>query len=175
MGVAAARASILKVPSPVFLHFLRSLALKGLHPFSHANPNRRGTKGEEEYLNFPSWRMVGGGGGISHYSPFPVILKCQQPCPCCSSLSLWRPCLHLSFPGPPRELGKAKSAGSVPLVFPLSGPAPLPELPLLCMAERLVPLDVRCKLDALEEKELISPRSPEEPPVCEGETSVSHS
>lgn len=89
--------------------------------------------------------------------------------------SLWRTCLHLSFPGPPRELGKAKSAGSVPLVFPLSGPAPRPELPLLCMAERLVPLDVWCELEALEEKELMSPRSPEEPPVCEGETSVSHS
>lgn len=72
-------------------------------------------------------------------------------------------------------MGKAKSAGSVPLVFPLSGPAPLPELPLLCMAERLVPLDVRCKLDALEEKELMSPRSPEEPPVFEGEISDSHS
>lgn len=89
--------------------------------------------------------------------------------------SLWRTCLHLSFPGPPRELGKAKSAASVPLAFPLSGPAPRPELPLLCMAERLVPLDVWCELEALEEKELMSPRSPEEPPVCEGDTSVSHS
>lgn len=113
-------------------------------------------------------------GGIFPLLPFSVIFKMSATLPLLW-LSPWRPCLHLGFPGPPRELGKAKSAGSVPLVFPLSDPAPLPELPLLCMAERLVPLDVRCKLDALEEKELISPRSPEEPPVFEGEISDSHS
>ena len=74
-------------------------------------------------------------------------------------------------------LGKAKSADSVALVFPLPRPAPFPELLLLCATERplLAPLDIRFKLDAFEEKELMSPRSPEEPPVCDGETSVSHS
>lgn len=131
--------------------------------------NRRGTKGEEEEPF-----ILDGGWQDFPLLPFSCDSKRSATLPLLW-LVLWRPCLHLSFPGPPRELGKAKSAGSVPPVLPLRGPAPLPEPPLLCTAERLAPLDVRCKLEALEEKELTSPRSPEEPPVCEGEASVSHS
>lgn len=79
-------------------------------------------------------------------------------------------------------MGKANSPASVPHTFPLTAPAPRPELLLLlCAAEwpLLPPLDVRCRLEALDEKELTSPRSPEvsdEPPaVLEEDMSVSHS
>lgn len=78
-------------------------------------------------------------------------------------------------------MGKANSPVSVPHTFPLTAPVPRPELLLLCMAEwpLLPPLDVRWRLEALDEKELTSPRSPEvsdEPPaVLEEDVSVSHS
>ena len=44
-----------------------------------------------------------------------------------------------------------------------------PARPLLCVADRLGPLDVRCEREALEEKALVSPRSPEEPQSVRGD------
>lgn len=78
-------------------------------------------------------------------------------------------------------MGNANSPLSVPHTFPLTAPVPRAELLLLCVAERplLAPLDVRWRLEALEEKELTSPRSPEvsdEPTVVlEEDVSVSDS
>lgn len=61
-------------------------------------------------------------------------------------------------------MGKANSPVSVPHTFPLTAPVPRPELLLLCMAEwpLLPPLDVRWRLEALDEKELTKQKQQEE-------------
>lgn len=124
---AGAWASIPKVPSPVF-QLLRKSTSHRAPPYLPCKPQT----GEE----IKKWEEDGG----LPVTSFPVILTRQQPCPCSGSLS--GDCLHLSFPGPPRELGKAtRQVLSRCFPFELSGSSP--ELPLLCMADRLVPLDVR--------------------------------